>query len=306
MTEPGSSLLEVRGLRVHFPVRRGLLGPVRRWVRAVEDVSFDIRPGETMGLVGESGSGKSTVGRAIVRLLEPTSGTIRLSGRDLTALRGRELRAARRDVQMIFQDPHASLDPRLPVGESIGEALDIHRLATSRAARRERIGRLLESVGLRSADAARYPHEFSGGQRQRIGIARALAVEPRLLVCDEPVSALDVSLQAQVLNLLQSIQEQTGIAYLFIAHDLALVAHLSHRIMVMYRGRLVEVASSRELISNPLHPYTRALLAAVPRLEAAGTGTAPPSDTGMGNDEADPGTAGGQLREVEPDHWVAC
>lgn len=267
MTEPGSSLLEVRGLRVHFPVRRGLLGPVRRWVRAVEDVSFDIRPGETMGLVGESGSGKSTVGRAIVRLLEPTSGTIRLSGRDLTALRGRELRAARRDVQMIFQDPHASLDPRLPVGESIGEALDIHRLATSRAARRERIGRLLESVGLRSADAARYPHEFSGGQRQRIGIARALAVEPRLLVCDEPVSALDVSVRGQILNLLADLVDEHGLTLVFVSHDLSVVRHVCETVAVMHHGEIVESGAVDDIWIEPRHPYTRALLAAVPTLE---------------------------------------
>lgn len=257
-------LLEVQNLRVHFPVKQGLFARVRGQVRAVDDVSLTVAAGETVGLVGESGCGKSTLGRAILRLVEPTGGTIRFAGEDLTRLRGAALRERRRQFQMIFQDPFSSLNPRLTVGESIGEALDLHRLTPTREARRQRIGELLAGVGLDAAHAERFPHEFSGGQRQRVGIARALAVEPRLIVCDEPVSALDVSVQAQVVNLLQDLQRERGLAYLFISHDLAVVEHLSHRIVVMYLGRVVEAGPAKELCRTPRHPYTQALISAVP------------------------------------------
>jgi oligopeptide/dipeptide ABC transporter ATP-binding protein len=257
-------LLEVQNLRVHFPVKQGVFARVRGHVRAVDDVSLTVAAGETVGLVGESGCGKTTLGRAVIRLVEPTGGTIRFEGEDLTRLGGAALRAKRRHFQMIFQDPFSSLNPRLTVGESIGEALDLHRLTPTRETRRQRIGELLTGVGLDAAHAERFPHEFSGGQRQRIGIARALAVEPRLIVCDEPVSALDVSVQAQVVNLLQDLQRDRGLAYLFISHDLAVVEHLSHRIVVMYLGRIVEVGPAKELCRTPRHPYTQALISAVP------------------------------------------
>ena len=263
------SLLEVRHLKVHFPVRRGLFRRTSAWVRAVDDVSFAIAPGETLGLVGESGCGKTSLGRAIVRLVEPTDGNILFDGEDLAQLNGAELRARRRKLQIIFQDPFGSLNPRLTIENSIGEALDIHRLAANASERRERVAALLQSVGLDPSHAQRFPHEFSGGQRQRIGIARALAVEPCLIVCDEPVSALDVSVQAQIINLLQDLQTQRGIAYLFIAHDLAVVEHLSHRVMVMYLGRVMEMADAKTLIREPRHPYTRALISAVPVVDPA-------------------------------------
>ncbi len=258
------SLLEVRHLKVHFPVRHGVFSRASAWVKAVDDVSCDIAPGETLGLVGESGCGKTTLGRAIVRLNQPTSGRVLFEGEDIARLNGAELRARRRRLQIIFQDPYGSLNPRLTLEDSIGEALDIHRLAADPPARRERVAELLRSVGLDPMFAQRYPHEFSGGQRQRIGIARALAVEPRLIVCDEPVSALDVSVQAQIINLLQDLQEQRGVAYLFIAHDLAVVEHISRRVMVMYLGRVMELADAKSLIRAPRHPYTRALISAVP------------------------------------------
>jgi oligopeptide/dipeptide ABC transporter ATP-binding protein len=262
-------LLEVQNLRVRFPVRTGLFGRVTGHVHAVEDVSLDVAAGEAVGLVGESGCGKTTLGRAILRLLEPTAGRVVFAGTDLTALSPRELRPLRRQFQMIFQDPFSSLNPRLPVGESVGEALDIHGLAADAADRRRRIAAALQGVGLEPAAAARYPHEFSGGQRQRVGIARALAVEPRLLVCDEPVSALDVSVQAQVINLLQDLQRERGLAYLFISHDLAVVEHLCQRVVVMYLGRVVESGPTREVTGAPRHPYTRALLSAVPVVDPA-------------------------------------
>ncbi len=233
-------------------------------VKAVEDVSLTVAAGEAVGLVGESGCGKTTLGRAVLRLIETTGGTVRFDGEDITRLSAKELRARRRQFQMIFQDPFSSLNPRLTVGQSIGEALDIHRLTPDPAARTVRIGELLRSVGLEPEHAERYPHEFSGGQRQRIGIARALAVEPRLIVCDEPVSALDVSVQAQVINLLQDLQRDRGLAYLFISHDLAVVEHLCQRVVVMYLGRVVELGETREVCRAPKHPYTQALLSAVP------------------------------------------
>lgn len=257
-------LLEVQNLSVRFPAQRSLLGRPRAWVRAVEEVSLEIGPGETVGLVGESGCGKSTLGRAVVRLLNPAAGSIRFEGQELTRLEGRALRRCRRGLQMIFQDPMGSLDPRGRVGQSIAEALAIHGLARGKAARTARVAELLQAVGLHPSLKERYPHELSGGQRQRIGVARALAVEPRLIVCDEPVSALDVSVQAQVVNLLGELQQTHGLAYLFIAHDLAVVEHLSHRTIVMYLGRVVETAPTRRLMSNPMHPYTQSLLAAVP------------------------------------------
>jgi oligopeptide/dipeptide ABC transporter ATP-binding protein len=263
------ALLEVENLSVRYPARQPLWGRPRAWVRAVEEVSLTVAAGETVGLVGESGCGKSSLGRAVVRLVRPAAGTIRFAGRDITRLEGAALRAWRRHFQMIFQDPAGSLDPRCTVGQSIGEALDIHRLAPTPQARAERIAALLRDVGLEPRHADRYPHEFSGGQRQRIGIARALAVEPRLIVCDEPVSALDVSVQAQIVNLLQDLQARRGLAYLFIAHDLAVVGHISQRVLVMYLGRVVEAAPARTLPRAPWHPYTQALIAAAPVLDPA-------------------------------------
>ena len=261
------SLLEVKNLKVHYPVRHGLFSRVRETVKAVDGVSFQIEPGETLGLVGESGCGKSTLGRAILRLVEPTAGEIFLNGENLTQLRGNALRVRRRKFQMIFQDPFGSLNPRMTVADIVGEALDIHELTDSPAARRKRIAELLVAVGLDAAYVRRYPHEFSGGQRQRIGIARALAVEPDLIVCDEPVSALDVSVQAQIINLLRDLQEQRGLAYLFIAHDLAVVEHISRRVLVMYLGKIVEQAAATEIIRAPRHPYTQTLISAVPEVD---------------------------------------
>lgn len=262
-------LLRLQDLKVHFPTGPSWCRPAQQWVRAVDGVSLELAAGETLGLVGESGCGKTTLGRTVVRLLAPTSGRIEFDGLDLASRTPRELRPLRRQFQMIFQDPYGSLNPRLTVGAILGEALAIHRLAPRREDRRARIAALLSAVGLDPAHAERYPHEFSGGQRQRIGIARALAVEPRLIVCDEPVSALDVSVQAQIVNLLRDLQRQRGLAYLFIAHDLAVVEHLSHRVAVMYLGRIVESGPARDVCGSPLHPYTRALVSAVPSLDPA-------------------------------------
>jgi oligopeptide transport system ATP-binding protein len=317
------SLLEVNNLKVHFPVKQGVFNRARGHVKAVDGVSFNLDAGETLGLVGESGCGKTTLGRAIVRLTEPTSGSVRFEDEDLTNLKGAALRSRRQKIQMIFQDPYGSLNPRMTIQEIIGEALEIHHLATSATDRNARVAELLSSVGLDAAYARRYPHEFSGGQRQRIGIARALAVQPRLIICDEPVSALDVSVQAQIINLLQDLQQKLGIAYLFIAHDLAVVEHISHRVMVMYLGKIVELAEAKALIRSPRHPYTQALISAIPvvdpdskrsRIVLPGDLPSPitppagcPFHTRCGlaqfprcSAEVPP------LREVSPGHWAAC
>jgi peptide/nickel transport system ATP-binding protein len=316
------SLLEVKNLKVHFPVKHGLFSRVQGYVKAVDDVSLTIEPGETLGLVGESGCGKTTLGRAIIRLIEPTSGQVIFNGEEITQLRGSDLRQRRRGFQMIFQDPYGSLNPRMTVEQIIGEAIDIHKLAETPGARRARINELLQAVGLNAVHAQRYPHEFSGGQRQRIGIARALAVEPRLIVCDEPVSALDVSVQAQIINLLMDLQQQRGIAYLFIAHDLAVVEHISRRVMVMYLGRIVEIAEAKELARSPKHPYTQALLSAVPVVDPASKRkrivlpgdvpspiNPPPGCTFHPRCPAVIDICKVQmapLREISPGHWVAC
>ena len=256
-------MLEVTDLQKHFPVRKGVFGRINGYVYAVDGVSFTVDAGETLGLVGESGCGKTTVGRTVLRLLDPTQGTIRLDGDDITTLGNQALRAYRRRMQIIFQDPFSSLDPRMSAGDIVGELLGVHGVAKG-AERRERVAALFERVGLRTDQLNNYPHEFSGGQRQRLSIARALSLNPELIVCDEPVSALDVSIQAQVINLLMDLQAEFGLSYLFIAHDLAVVEHISDRVAVMYLGRVVEYAETRTLFENPQHPYTESLLAAVP------------------------------------------
>ncbi len=259
-----STLLQVNGLTKHFAVKQGAMGRITGHVRAVDGVDFELNSSETLAIVGESGCGKSTVGRLVLRLIEPTAGQVLFEGDDLLALNEAQMRARRQRLQVIFQDPYASLNPRMAVGKMLSEPLKLHGLAASAAARRARVAELLELVGLRPDHARRYPHEFSGGQRQRLAIARALAVEPRLIVADEPVSALDVSIQAQVINLMESLQRRFGLAYIFISHDLAVVKHIADRIAVMYLGKIVETATTDELFRSPRHPYTRALLSAVP------------------------------------------
>ncbi len=261
--QPGTPLLSVRDLSKHYIRKTGLFGGDRGAVRAVDGVSFDVFPGETLGLVGESGCGKTTTGRAILRLIEPTAGEVRFDGNDVLRLDAASLRRLRRKMQIIFQDPFSSLNPRMSIGAIVREGITIHKMAEGAEADR-RVKQLLEEVGLRPEYANRYPHEFSGGQRQRVGIARALSVEPTFIVCDEPVSALDVSVQAQVINLMQDLQRDRGLAYLFIAHDLSVVEHIADRVAVMYLGHIVELADSRDLYREPLMPYTQALLSAVP------------------------------------------
>jgi len=292
-------LLEVRSLQQHFNLGKG------RTLKAVNDISFFIREGETLGMVGESGSGKSTTGRAILRLHEPTSGDVLYRGMAVNRLSAKEMKLMRREMQMIFQDPYASLNPRLKVLDIIGEAMDVHGLTKDANQRRARVEELLEMVGLDPAFALRYPHEFSGGQRQRIGIARALAVEPKFIVCDEPLSALDVSIQSQIVTLLEDLQQKLGLTYLFIAHDLSMVKHISDRVAVMYAGKIVELAESEELYNNPQHPYTKSLLAAIPvpdpTIEAKKKRTLMEEDHG----EDKYGLEGSELVEVSPGHWVA-
>ncbi len=263
------SLVEVNNLKVHFPIRAGVLQRQVGAVRAVDGVSLTINEGECLGLVGESGCGKTTLGRTILKLIEPTAGSIQFDGRDVTKLAGANLKPFRRKAQMMFQDPYGSLNPRMTVGNIIGESLRIHKLCANKQEARDRVAELLNAVGLRPEHARRYPHEFSGGQRQRIGIARALAVQPKFIVCDEPVSALDVSVQAQIINLLSELQEKFKLTYLFIAHDLAVVEHISDRVLVMYFGKIVESASAEQIYANPQHRYTQALLSAVPEMDPA-------------------------------------
>ena len=317
----GDVLVEVDNLVKYFPVRAGLLQRVVNQVKAVDDVSFFVRKGETLGLVGESGCGKTTVGRTMLRLIEPTGGAVKFEGRDVFSMSPREMKTTRRDMQIIFQDPYASLDPRVPIGESVMEGLHIHKIGSPK----ERIDIMLETlkkVGLESYHSRRYPHEFSGGQRQRIGIARALALRPKFIICDEPVSALDVSIQSQVLNILKDLQAEFGLTYLFIAHNLSVVEHVSNRVAVMYLGKMVEMTSREELFRNPLHPYTQALMSAIPvpnpRLKRQRTilkGDVPsPLNPPTGCrfhprcpvaiekcSQVEPA-----FLEVSPDHWVAC
>ncbi|MCS7038574.1 MAG: ABC transporter ATP-binding protein [Anaerolineae bacterium] len=315
-------LLVVQDLKKYFPVRAGLLQRVKAWVKAVDGVSFTIREGETFGLVGESGCGKTTVGRTILRLIPPTGGNVFFDGEEIFKLRRRELKAMRRHMQIIFQDPYSSLDPRMPVGEIIAEGMMIHGIGRNAQERAEIVADLLQKVGMNPYHARRYPHEFSGGQRQRIGIARALALRPKFIVCDEPVSALDVSVQSAVLNLLRSLQREFGLTYLFIAHNLSVVEHISDRVGVMYLGKMVEVTDRETLFRNPLHPYTQALLSAIPmpnpklkRERIVLTGDVPsPLNPPRGCrfhprcprvmdicKEVEP-----PFEQKQPDHWVAC
>jgi oligopeptide/dipeptide ABC transporter ATP-binding protein len=315
------SVLEVQDLKTYFPVRKGLLRRTVGQVHAVDGVSFSIGAGETLGLVGESGCGKTTVGRSVLRLIEPTAGVIRLGGRDITRLGRAELRPFRREMQIIFQDPFSSLNPRMRAGDIVGEPLKVHGTVPARE-RRERVAALFARVGLSEAQMDNYPHQFSGGQRQRIGVARALALNPKLIVGDEPVSALDVSIQAQVINLLTDLQRELGLAYLFISHNLAVVEHISHRIAVMYLGRIVEHTDRETLFRKPLHPYTEALLAAVPVPDPAARRAKrvlqgdvpsplhPPAGchfhTRCPYAEARCRSETPRLREIEPGHHVAC
>lgn len=315
------ALVQVRDLVKYFPVKGGILQRVIAWVQAVDHVSFTIREGETVGLVGESGCGKTTVGRCILRLIEPSGGSILFEGVDIMTLRGTELKQMRRNMQIIFQDPYSSLDPRMPIGESIAEGLHIHNIGTPKE-RFEIVIEMLRKVGLEDYHARRYPHEFSGGQRQRIGIARALALRPKFIVADEPVSALDVSIQSQVLNILKELQREFGLTYLFIAHNLSVVEHISNRVAVMYLGKLTEFAERGELFRNPLHPYTQALMSAIPipdpklkRERIILQGDVPSPLNPPKGCRFHPRCPVAMehcaieeplFREVSPDHWVAC
>ena len=321
MNKAADFLVEVKNLVKYFPVRAGLLQRVVAQVQAVDDVSFAVKKGETLGLVGESGCGKTTVGRSMLRLIEPTSGSVLFDGQDMVGLRGNELKAIRRDMQIIFQDPYASLDPRVPIGESVMEGLHIHKIGNPEE-RFDIMLATLKRVGLEDYHARRYPHEFSGGQRQRIGIARALALQPKFIICDEPVSALDVSIQSQVLNILKDLQLEFGLTYLFIAHNLSVVEHISDRVAVMYLGKIVELTGRDELFKNSLHPYTQALMSAIPipdphlkRKRTILKGDVPsPLNPPEGCrfhprcpiaeeicSQQEP-----EFREVGPEHWVAC
>ena len=323
MSNNEETLLKVEDLKMHFPIYRGVFQRQVGAVRAVDGISFDVMRGETLGLVGESGCGKSTTGRAILQLYKPTAGQVHFEGADLNKLRGEELRKMRRKMQMIFQDPYASLNPRMTVEQIVGEPLMVHSVATGKEIQ-ERVKQLLELVGLNPAFSTRYPHEFSGGQRQRIGVARSLALQPSFIICDEPISALDVSIQAQVVNLLEELQEQFNLTYLFIAHDLSMVRHISKRVAVMYLGVIVELTTRDELYLNPLHPYTQALLSAVPvpdpmidaqrkRIILEGdvpSPANPPSGcrfrTRCPIAESQCAESRPDFREVKPGHFVAC
>lgn len=316
-------ILEVKNLKKYFPVKAGFLNRHVADVKAVDDISFYVRKGETLGMVGESGCGKTTAGRTIIRLYEPTAGQIIFEGKDIVPLSEKEMEPVRRKLQMVFQDPFASLNPRMTVGDIVGEPMEIHGLATGKE-KTERVHELLRTVGLLPEHAGRYPHEFSGGQRQRIGMARALAVEPKFIIADEPISALDVSIQAQVINMLEELQEKMGLTYLFIAHDLSMVKHISNRVAVMYLGKIVEIAPSNELYDKPLHPYTRALLSAIPIADPAveekrrriilegdvPSPLNPPSGcrfrTRCPMAKPECADAVPELKEAAPDHMVAC
>ncbi len=316
------TILEVEDLKMYFPVTSGIVFQQKvADVKAVDGVSFTLKKGETLGLVGESGCGKTTAGRTILQLYKPTEGSIKFNGTELNGLKGNSLRAVRRDMQMIFQDPYGSLNPRMTCGDIVGEPLKVHKLTSSKQEYKERVSELLSTVGLSPYMAERYPHEFSGGQRQRIGIARALAVNPSLIVCDEPVSALDVSIQAQVINLLEDLQEKLDLTYIFIAHDLSVVKHISDRIAVMYLGHIVEIADRNELYENPVHPYTQALLSAIPIADPVLEATRerillrggvpspmnPPSGCCYERKCPDPDNSGDsiEMKEVSPNHFVA-